>query len=116
MDGSVIKVGKFVRRQIAYEVTIIDKEPAKPLLKGLRFMQTDALFAHFLNGNHVTQSVLSASYKKKLEPFADKMDLVREGYTVAFQNNNKSFNSSASFASELEANTYLNEQIRKTLP
>jgi hypothetical protein len=113
MDGSVIKVGKFVRRQIAYEVTIIDKAPAKPLLKGLRLMQTDVLFAHFLNGNHVTQSVLSASYKKKLEPFADKVDLVREGYSVAFQSNNKAFDQGASFNSELEANTYLNEQIRK---
>jgi hypothetical protein len=56
---------------------------------------------------------LSASYKKKLEPFADKVDLVREGYSVAFQSNNKAFDQGASFNSELEANTYLNEQIRK---
>jgi hypothetical protein len=104
--------GKMVRKNVEYEITIIDKEPKKPFKRGKFYRDHDILFTHFLNGGSVSKSVLSKSYQSKLKPFDEKMTVAQEGYSVAFQANNKAFNSSATFASEMEANTFLNQQLR----
>jgi hypothetical protein len=106
-----IKNGKFVRKNVAYEITIIDKEPTKPFFKGILFKQIGILFNHFLKGNSVSKSVLSKSYAEKVQPFADKLEVAQEGYTVAFQANNKAHTTTATFASEIMAQTYLQEQV-----
>jgi hypothetical protein len=56
--------------------------------------------------------MLSKSHHAKLKPFDDKISVTQDGYSVAFQSNNKAFNSAAIFASEMEATTYLNQQLR----
>jgi len=104
--------GKMVRKQVAYEITIIDKEPKKPLKRGLFFKQSGVLFQHFLKGNSVSKSELSKQKNLELKPFKDKISTQQEGFTVAFQSNNKAFNANSAFASEMEAQHFLNEQLR----
>jgi hypothetical protein len=111
-DNNKAQNGKMVRKNVEYEITIIDKEPKKPFKKGRFYRPHDLLFTHFLKGGSVSKSVLSKSYQSKLKPFDDKMSLAQDGYSVAFQSDNKAFDSTATFASEMEANTFLNKQLR----
>ncbi len=111
LSGVTINNGKFVRKNVEYEITIIDKEPVKPFKKGKLFAQIGILFSHFLKGNSVAKSPLSKSSTGKLQPFADKMEVKAEGYTVAFQANNKAHTANATFGSEMMAQTYMQEQI-----
>ncbi len=103
--------GKMVRKKVQYEITIIDKEPKKPFKRGLFYIESGILFSHFANGGSVSKSVLSKHYKSKLKPFEEKISVAQSGYSVAFQSNNKAFNSTAMFDSEMEANTFLSQQI-----
>lgn len=111
--GVNIKNGGMVRRKVEYEITIIDKEPQKPLKKGLLHVQPGLLFTHFLKGNSVSKSLLSKSYTEKLQPFSEKLAMQEEGYTVAFQANNKAYNNASGFASEMMAQRFMQEQIAK---
>lgn len=104
--------GKMVRKNIEYEITIIDKEPTKPFKRGRFYRPYDVLFLHFLQGGSVSKSQLSKSYQSKLQPFDEKMTVSQEGYSVAFQANNKPYSSATTFASEMEATTFLNQQLR----
>jgi hypothetical protein len=111
LSGVPIKNGKFVRKTVEYEITIIDKEPRRPVKRGKFFVPIGLLFNHFLKGNSVSKSVLSKSYTEKLQPFPERVNVNEEGYTVAFQANNKGYASNATFASEMMAQTYMQEQI-----
>ena len=113
LGGINIKNGKMVRRKVEYEVTIIDKEPQNPLPKGMLFAAGGLLFTHFLKGNSASKSSLSKNQKEKLSPFAEKIDVGQEGYAVAFQSNNNAFASGTVFASEMMAQTFMQEQIAK---
>ena len=104
--------GKMVRKNVAYEITIIDKEPVKPLKKGLFYRPYDILFTHFIGGGSISKSVLSKSYQSKLKPFEEKVNVKQEGYTVAFLANNKAYNAKATFASEMEADSFLKQQLQ----
>jgi hypothetical protein len=110
MGTNTIKNGKLVRKKVKYEITIIDKEPVKPK-KGLFFGQMGILFANFLKGNSVSKSILSKNYAEKLQPFNEKMDVLQEGYTVAFQANNKAYTTGSTFTSEMMAQTFMQDQI-----
>jgi hypothetical protein len=112
LDGSHVKNGKMVRKVVEYEVTIIDKEPKKaPKGKLIRFSGT--LFTHFLKGNSVSRSALSKSRFVQMQPKSQKLDVLEEGFALAFQDNNKAFDLQSVFASEMLAQTYLNEQLSK---
>ncbi len=111
IGNQVIKNGKMVRKKVEYELTIIDKEPKKPLAFGKFLGELSALFANFLKGNSVSKSTLSKSYAKKLAPFEQKLNLMEEGYTVAFQADNKPYNSEATFANEIMAESYMQDLI-----
>ena len=111
LGSQTIKNGHLVRKIVEYEITIIDKEPKKPLPFGLFFKQNGLLFNNFLKGHSASKSVLSKNYKQKLQPFEEKTDVVQEGYTVAFQSNNKAYSGSATFNSEMMAQSFMNEQI-----
>lgn len=113
LSNTIIKNGKFVRKNVAYEITIIDKEPIKPFRKGRFFMEIGILFNHFLKGNSVSKSTLSKSHLNKMQPFAEKISLKEEGYTVALKSNNKAYTAHATFESEIMAQTYMEEQIAR---
>src|SRR5690554_5182020 len=113
MSDQSVKNGKMVRKRIEYELTIVDKEPVKPFLFGKFFLEIGLFFTHFLKGNSVSKSTLSADYRQKLQPFAHKLEVQEELFTVAFQSNNKAFNEHAFFQSEMEAQSFMQDQIKK---
>lgn len=113
LGANSTKNGKMVRKKVQYELMMVDKVPEKPLQQGVFFLQTGVLFANFLQGNSIAKSVLSKSHTEKLGAHKEKLKVLEEGYTVAFQANNKSINHNATFASEMMAQTYLQEQISR---
>ena len=112
MGEDTIQNGKMVRKKIEHELTVIDKEPVKPFPFGKFLLELVVIFNHFIKGNSVAKSKLSKGTLEKLVPFEQKLDLQEERYAVAFQNNNKVFHSSATFSSEMEARSYMQDQIR----
>jgi hypothetical protein len=111
LGGSSIQSSKVTRRKIEYEVTIIDEEPVKPLPFGKLLAAAAGLFFSFVRGSAVAQSKLSHNYKTQAQPFADKVAVSPEGYTVAFAHDNTAFGASASFASEALANDHMKQQL-----
>ncbi len=109
MGDSAIRNGSMVRKKLAYELTVIDKEPA-PLLF---FSESGLLFGTFLSGNSVSKSSLSKCHRDKLQPFAEKLDIEEELFTVVFQSNNRAVSREAGFRSEMEAQTFMQEEIRR---
>ena len=102
MGGGALKSSKMTKRKIAYELTTIDKEPVKPL-GGALFQVAAPLFFGFLGGAAVSRSKLSHQYKTQMQPFAEKVAVVPEGYTVAFTLDNKACDGASSFASHAMA-------------
>ena len=113
LGGVNIKNGKMVRKKVEYEITIVDKEIQKPLKKGLLYAQFGVLFANFLRGNSASKSVLSKASGEKLQPFSEKIQTGDDGFTVAFQKDNRAFGATSSFSSEMAAQTFMDEQIAK---
>lgn len=111
MSGNLIKNGKLVRKEIKYELTVIDKEPTKKRNKF--FALSGVLFTNFLKGNSVSKLAISKAYKTQLKPFEEKVELTQPGYTVAFQSNNKAFDVNATFESEMAAQTYMQTVVKQ---
>ncbi len=102
-----------VRRKVDYEMIIVDLEPVKPFKFGILFKQLDIFFGHFLRANTVSKSTLSKSYKKKLEPFDEKLNVKQEGYSVVSTINNKPFNEKSKFSSQATAEDYMKQLLKK---
>lgn len=103
---------KLAKRRVRYEQIIIDNNFKRHQRRFWRF--TDKFFGHFLNGAAVTKSDLSKHYKSQLDPFMDdpKVKVKDTGFTVAFTENNKAFNSqSMHFANETLANQFIQQQV-----
>lgn len=111
MGGQSVNTSKMVRRMVKYEEIIIDKEPRRPLKVGQFLVQIGALFMHFLKGTAATKSTLSKKYKDSVQPFAEKVTVKEEGYTVVFTDNNKAYSQAASFSSEAMAADYMKQQV-----
>lgn len=112
MGDNTIQNGKMVRKKIEYELTVIDKDPVNPLPFGKFFLEHGIMFNHFIKGNSVSKLKLSRNTLEKLQPFEQKLDMQEELFTVAFQNNNKAYNPNSTFNSELEAQSFMQDQIR----
>lgn len=112
MGDSAVKNGKMVRKKIKYELTIIDKEPRNNFPFGSFILELGMLFVHFIKGSSISKSKLSDNYRSKLKPFDTLLEVNEELFTVAFQNNNKAFDSHATFSSEMEAESFMKEKIR----
>lgn len=115
MGTNTVMHGKQVQRKIEYELSIIDREPVRPFALGKLIFEIGSLFKHFLKGNSVSKSVLSANYQKQLQPFDAKLDIHEEYYCVAFQSNNTLFETNAVFGSEMEAESFIQDKV-KTSP
>lgn len=113
MSGNPIKNGKLVRKKVEYELTVVDKVPAKPFFGFLAEMPL--LFTTFLNGNSASKSPLSKATATKLKPFDEKIEVAQPGYSIAFQDSNKPFNQTVRFESEAAAQTHLQNML-KTQP
>jgi hypothetical protein len=100
---------KVVRRTVRYEQVIIDENYKGSVQHFTEFVGN--LFRHFLKGASVSQSLLSQHYRQQLVPFADKIKVNEEVFTVARQSNNQAFNKESTFTSQAMAYEYMNQTI-----
>ena len=108
MGSETVKSGRMVRMKVEYEVTIIDRERIR-LLDLVR--ELGLLFNRFFRGSSVSKSVLSRAHKIKLQPFDEKIEVLSEGYSVAFMSDNKVYSTADTFDSEAMASEFLREQV-----
>ena len=99
---------KMTRRKIAYQVTIIDKEPVR---RPLWLLAIGALFHPFLAGAAVARSPLSFQAKSQLAPYADKVAVGPEGFTIASTHDNTAVAGQATFSSEAMASEYMQRRL-----
>jgi hypothetical protein len=104
------KTSKMTRRQVAYQVTIIDKEPVRPTRP---VGAGSGLFDTFLAGAAVARSTLSFQVKSQLAPYPDRIEVGPEGYTVASTADNTVFGTDATFSSEAMARDELNRRLQE---
>jgi hypothetical protein len=108
--GADLRSSGMVKRVVRYEEIIIDSNFKRFARRFRDYI--GVLFNHFLNGAAVTRCEMSKAAKKKLVPFDDKIGVVNETYTVAFQANNKAFAAEATtFHSASSAQDYMNGRI-----
>ncbi len=110
-SSDAMQSSKMTRRSISYNITIIDKEPKKPLPKGKLYAAAAGLFHLFLSGSAVARSALSDQLKSQLRPFTDKIATGTEGYAVSSTADNKPFDASSTFSSEATARDYMHAQV-----
>ena len=99
---------KMTRRKIAYQVTIIDKEPVR---RPLWLLAIGALFHPFLAGAAVARSPLSFQAKSQLAPYGDKVAVGPEGFTIASTHDNTAVAGQATFSSEAMASEYMQRRL-----
>jgi hypothetical protein len=108
--GADARSAVMVRRVVRYEEIILDSNYKRFARRFRGFL--GVLFGFFLHGAAVSKCELSQAVKVKLQPFADKIDVQAETYTVANQADNSAFSAeSAIFHSEASAREYLNDQV-----
>ena len=110
MGDELVKNGSVVRKNVEYELTVIDKAPVKDKSKLHR--DTNLFFGQLLKGNHAAKSRLSKNTYDQLQPFREKIKMSAERYTVAYQSNNKAVDPGATFENEMNANTFMSELLQ----
>ena len=106
-SGAGLGLGDMVKRKLEYELTIIDKEPQKPLPRGKFHTAPGALVQLFFAGNATARSPLSKTSRQSLVPFEDKVEAGAEPYVVAFTDTNRAMGAHAVFGSQAQADEYL---------
>jgi hypothetical protein len=108
--GADVRSSVMVKRIVRYEEIIIDSN-FKRFQRRFRGI-FGTLFTLLLDGNAVSRSPLSQSSKQRLQPFAEKIEVKTETYTVALQSTNKPFAAdSVSFHSEASARDYMSRKV-----
>ncbi|MCA0454433.1 MAG: hypothetical protein LCI00_10700 [Chloroflexi bacterium] len=108
VTGAQYRTGHTVRRVIRYEQIIIDNN-YKRFVRRFKFF-VFGLFNHFLSGSSIARHELSHQVKMQYQPFKEKVSVKQEGYTVAYQANNKAY-ATANFASEAAARDFMQQAI-----
>ncbi len=99
---------RMTRRRIEYQITVIDKEPVRPVLK---IKAAIGLFLPFLSGAAVAKSPLSHHVKTQLEPYDEKVAVAHEGFTIASTHDNTPFAGATSFSSKAMARDALQQHL-----
>jgi hypothetical protein len=99
---------RMTRRRIEYQVTIIDKEPVRPVLK---VKAAAGLFTAFLSGAAVAKSTLSHHAKTQLDPYDEKVAVAHDGFAIASTMDNTPLAGVTSFSSEAMARDALTQQL-----
>lgn len=119
VKGDQMKTSMATKRVIRYETNIIDNNFKKFIRRpfflyfhsGFSLLY-NLLFGHFLKGSAVAQAAISMQSKKRMQPFDEKIAVKPNEYSVAFNENNTSVDSTMSFTSQAMANQFMNEQIQ----
>jgi hypothetical protein len=116
-EGEQRKTSLAVKRIIRYETIIIDnhfKRFVRPFFTFFRAglgILYEFLFAHFLTGSAVTQSVLSKHHRTRLRPFDEMITVRPNEYSVAFAEDNHSVDAQVSFTSQAKAVQYMKQRV-----
>jgi hypothetical protein len=117
--GEQMRTSRAVRRVIRYETIIIDNNFKRRVKTFFGFFNAgyavlnDFLFAHFLKGSAVSQSVLSKHQKQRMQPYDEVVQLKPNQYSVAFNTNNRPLDAVATtFTSQAKAFDYMERQIQ----
>ena len=110
--GKQFRFGRIAIRHVRYELVTIDTAFKRFKLKFFSWMQV--LFGHFLKNNAASLSSLSFHTKQELQPFVDKIDVLPDGYAVAFNKDNKPYTAQSTvFSSQASAEAFMAEEISK---
>ena len=108
--GQPWATGTLAQRNVRYEMIIIDTAFERFRIPFFKFW--DGLFTHFRAGAAVSRSAVSLATEKRMQPFADKVAVGEEQYSVAFQKDNRAYTETATFTSYAEAQAHLAEALR----
>jgi hypothetical protein len=103
-SGQPWATGPSAQRNVRYETIIVDGAFQRFRIRFFKFW--DSLFVHFRNGGAVSRSPVSLAHETRLRPFATKVTVSDEHYAVAFQADNRIYES-ATFASYTEAQAHM---------
>jgi hypothetical protein len=109
--GEPWTTGRLAQRIVRYETIIVDTalEPVRN-----RFFEFwDALFVHFRAGSAVARAAPSLANERRMRPFATRVAVNDEQFTVAWQSDNTPYISTATFGSYAEAQAHLEESVRQ---
>jgi len=101
--------GTMARRNVRYETIIIDTAFQRVRQSFFKFW--DALFTHFRGGAAVARSEISLAAEKRARPFEEKVAVVEDRFSVAFQADNSRY-AAATFGSYAEAEAHLADVVR----
>jgi hypothetical protein len=96
---------------VRYEVTTIDTLYRRFTPRDTR--GNAALFDHFVANAAAAQSSLSAADRKRKQPFADRVDVVREGFAVVSVVDLQTAPGTNDFSSEYEASEWLRQAVAR---
>ena len=99
---------KMSRRKVAYQVTIVDKEPVR---QPLMVKAIGGVFHNFLAGAAVGRSPLSFQVKSQLQPYPDKVTTGPGSYTVASAHDNTPSGADSTFSSEAMAVEHMRRRV-----
>jgi hypothetical protein len=108
--GADVRSSVMIKRIVRYEEIIIDSNFKRFARNFSAYVSS--LFNFFMSGNAASRSAVSQATKTRMQPFAEKIHVAAETYTVAFQATNKPFAAeTVAFHSEASAREYLNKKI-----
>ena len=120
-QGDQLRTSLAVKRIMRYETVIIDNNFKQHIFQF--FVQlvasfqvlTASLFGHFAQGSAITTSVLSANYKRRVQPQQTTIKVLPHQYTVANLSDNAPVTdadgiNTAAFGSQTEALNYLQKR------
>jgi hypothetical protein len=99
--------GPAAQRNVRYETIIVDTVPERIRIRFFKFW--DGLFVHFRAGAAVSRSVVSLASEERMKPFASKIDVEEDQFTVVFQQDNRALTSTSTFGSFAEAEAHVAE-------
>lgn len=108
--GQPWATGPSTQRNVRYETIIVDGVFQRFQIRFFKFW--DALFVHFQNGGSISRSAISLAHEKRTRPFTNKVMVAEEQYVVAFQADNRVYESAATFPSYAEAEAHMAQVIR----
>ena len=109
VDGPDLATGHMARREVRYEQIIVDSAFRRYVFRFARIL--DSLFGHLLRGSALHRSPLSQQQEQLTRPFAEKVRMQQDGYTVAFTRDNTAYRDH--FASYLEAQQFLATELAR---
>jgi len=110
VQGQEMQSGRMVMRVVRYDLTIIDSNYKRFARRFFNY--AGSLFNHFLAGNSAARSPVSQGAHRQYQPFADKVQVNPQAYTVAYSDTNRPYQPEAvGFASEAMAREYLRGKL-----